>query len=85
MVFNSSINIILYCVFNSQFRVEATKAMVQMCDFCQCRRANGVDGGGEVGGLGHRNLAKSDFRSTVARNANCEAVTKVTSQPKVKM
>ena len=35
LVVNSSINILFYCVFNSQFRVEARKAISELCEKMQ--------------------------------------------------
>ena len=49
MVFNSSINILFYCVFNSQFRVEAKKALLDLCDFIHKEKN---DGRGSRGGAG---------------------------------
>ena len=38
MVLNSSINILFYCIFNAQFRVEARKAAAELCEATPLRR-----------------------------------------------
>ncbi|TRY67132.1 hypothetical protein TCAL_11133 [Tigriopus californicus] len=41
LVLNSSINILFYCMFNSQFRVEARKALNEMFEKCSRRDESG--------------------------------------------
>ncbi len=76
MVANSSMNILFYCVFNAQFRVEAKKAFLEAFGG---RRAVRGGGGGSAGGGGHRRFGGGGMGSGQKRNGGGGggAVTKV--------